>query len=73
MYIAGLGSNLTELKRRQVTMGSTNSLSKSTSFSTSVKRDSLDSPPTSKPPVAASSNVNGNHSPSVSFHLGSHR
>ncbi|XP_060603930.1 stromal interaction molecule homolog isoform X2 [Ruditapes philippinarum] len=69
---SGLGSNLTELKRRQVTMGSTNSLSKSTSFTTSVKRDSLDSPPVTKPTVVASSNVNGNHSPSVSFHLGSH-
>ncbi|XP_045205289.2 stromal interaction molecule homolog isoform X2 [Mercenaria mercenaria] len=67
---SGLGSNMTELKRRQVTMGSNSSLTKSTSFSASAKRDSLDSPPVIKSAVA-SSNVNGNHSPSVAFHLGS--
>ncbi|KAL4230445.1 Stromal interaction molecule 1 [Mactra antiquata] len=65
----GMGTGLSELKRRQVTMGSTNSLSKSTSFSVAPKRDSLDSL-ILKSPTSATSNVNGNHS-NVSFHLGS--
>ncbi|XP_052228196.1 stromal interaction molecule homolog isoform X3 [Dreissena polymorpha] len=76
MSLRGLGGGMGELKRRQLTMGSTQSLATQSLTCKSVsslahvglKRDS--EIPGIKSPVVSSSN--GNHSMPVSFHLGQH-